>query len=996
MRISMIYRKTVLLIALYFIITTSLLGQETGARYLVIAHDQFYNAARPLAAWKHKKGMRTKIVRLSEIGSTADQIRNYILNAYNTWQVRPEFLLLVGAPNYIPFPQIGVYTDNYYTDMNGDLFNEILSGRLTVHDTLEAKTVVNKILAYERYPETSDSSWFLKGVAIANTDGDWHSDSIYLENMRYWARLMAEANYVKIDTFTDTYGNNSTDVINAVNDGRAFVVYRGSGLNNWYSPFNCNPDACNNGKKLPIVLSMTCSCMGTGATPAAAERWFLTGTPTVPKGAAGYFSTTTVLGNGAHLRSAVNKGFVDAVFVQKKKTFGEACENGRMNVYHLYGATNEYRGWTTIGDPEMNVWISNPRRPVVTHPAVVHLGYNDITVNVTVSGQPEPAALVCAMQSDTVIYETGLTDSSGNASFSLTVPGLDTIYLTVTGHTLLPYEGYMLVSPEGGFVTYLKHGIVDSTGGNNNGRVNPGEIITLPVWVKNYGNDTAFGVVGVLRANGGYASILDSLTDFFDIVPDDSALSNPPFVFGVDSFCDDQTRIDFDLACISTEDTFPSAFSVYVHAPRLTYNGSTITGGNGNNTLEPGETANLILSVENAGSETADGPYAVCRVVASTYVQVDDSVSVYGSIAPDSVRDNAADPFVVTADSTTPIGTAVNLSVEITTAWSVDTLDFCLIVGKKNYLVWNPDLTPNPGIVMNSTLSALGYTGDYATSLPGDLTLYQAVFVCVGVYPNNHVIYEGGPEAVALVDFLNSGGRLYLEGGDVWYYDPMMGGYNFAPHFSIQPVEDGGSDMGPVIGANNTFTAGMLFQYGGENQFMDHINPTGSSFLILSDQNNSYNCGVAYNAGSYRTVGTSFELGALIDGSGVSTKAALLDSIMHFFGIHTGIQEEANGSALNAIVDFRAYPNPSTKNLTIMFQISNSKYQINPKSRFSIKIYDAAGRLIKQFNHLTVQPFNRITWSGTDEIGRTVPAGVYFIHLNAGDKNRMQKVVIVR
>jgi hypothetical protein len=282
----------------------------------------------------------------------------------------------------------------------------------------------------------------------------------------------------------------------------------------------------------------------------------------------------------------------------------------------------------------MNIWISNPRRPVITHPAVVHLGYNSITVNVTVNGQPEPAALVCAMQSDTIIYETGLTDSSGNVSISFTVPGMDTIYLTITGHTLLPYEGYMLVSPEGSFV-----------------------------WVKNYGSDTAPGVTGVLGVTGSVATVIDSLTDFYDIVPNDSALSDPPFIFGVDSFCDDQARIDFNLSCMSAADTFPSVFSVYVHAPKLIYDHSTVAGGNGNNTLEPGETANLVVAVENTGSETAVDPHAVCRVVASAYLRVDDSVSIYGSIVPDSVRDNTADPFIVTADSMTPIGTTVDLSV---------------------------------------------------------------------------------------------------------------------------------------------------------------------------------------------------------------------------------------------------------------------------------------------------------------------------------------------
>ena len=102
-----------ILIALVIFCATSF-AQETGARYLIITHDNYYNYIQPLAQWKHKKGMRTKVVKLSQIGSSASQIKTYITTAYNNWQIPPEFLLLVGAPNYLPFPYVsGTYSDNY-------------------------------------------------------------------------------------------------------------------------------------------------------------------------------------------------------------------------------------------------------------------------------------------------------------------------------------------------------------------------------------------------------------------------------------------------------------------------------------------------------------------------------------------------------------------------------------------------------------------------------------------------------------------------------------------------------------------------------------------------------------------------------------------------------------------------------------------------------------------------------------------------------------------
>jgi flagellar hook assembly protein FlgD len=62
----------------------------------------------------------------------------------------------------------------------------------------------------------------------------------------------------------------------------------------------------------------------------------------------------------------------------------------------------------------------------------------------------------------------------------------------------------------------------------------------------------------------------------------------------------------------------------------------------------------------------------------------------------------------------------------------------------------------------------------------------------------------------------------------------------------------------------------------------------------------------------------------------------------------------------------------------------------------SVTIYDVTGRLVKQWNNPTIQQSSYIIWDGTDDVGRTVPAGVYFVQLkNAGTFIR-KKVVMLR
>jgi hypothetical protein len=57
---------------------------------------------------------------------------------------------------------------------------------------------------------------------------------------------------------------------------------------------------------------------------------------------------------------------------------------------------------------------------------------------------------------------------------------------------------------------------------------------------------------------------------------------------------------------------------------------------------------------------------------------------------------------------------------------------------------------------------------------------------------------------------------------------------------------------------------------------------------------------------------------------------------------------------------------------------------------------------VKQFNRLSatqyggIQPFNQIIWSGTDQNGRQVPAGVYFIQLVVDKTKSVSKVVLLK
>ncbi|MEO0165897.1 MAG: T9SS type A sorting domain-containing protein [candidate division WOR-3 bacterium] len=83
------------------------------------------------------------------------------------------------------------------------------------------------------------------------------------------------------------------------------------------------------------------------------------------------------------------------------------------------------------------------------------------------------------------------------------------------------------------------------------------------------------------------------------------------------------------------------------------------------------------------------------------------------------------------------------------------------------------------------------------------------------------------------------------------------------------------------------------------------------------------------------------------------------------------------------------YPNPFTNHCMIHYALSTMHYAENgvassQKSVVSMKIYNSAGQLVKQFNHLTNYQ-SPILWVGDDDSGHKVSSGVYFIHLKTSD-----------
>jgi flagellar hook assembly protein FlgD len=59
-----------------------------------------------------------------------------------------------------------------------------------------------------------------------------------------------------------------------------------------------------------------------------------------------------------------------------------------------------------------------------------------------------------------------------------------------------------------------------------------------------------------------------------------------------------------------------------------------------------------------------------------------------------------------------------------------------------------------------------------------------------------------------------------------------------------------------------------------------------------------------------------------------------------------------------------------------------------------MNIYDATGRLVKQYNDPTIGLSNDIIWNGLDNAGNIVPSGVYFVRFELGENSVTKSIVL--
>jgi hypothetical protein len=114
--------------------------------------------------------------------------------------------------------------------------------------------------------------------------------------------------------------------------------------------------------------------------------------------------------------------------------------------------------------------------------------------------------------------------------------------------------------------------------------------------------------------------------------------------------------------------------------------------------------------------------------------------------------------------------------------------------------------------------------------------------------------------------------------------------------------------------------------------------------------------------------------------------------------VSVGITESDDTRVAAQNFAFSIEPNPFKEITDIRYGKRDNGYLITDMSNAGIMIYDAGGRLIKNINLQSAihNLKSSVQWDGTDDFGRRVPAGIYFVRIKIDNFEELEKVVLLR
>ena len=619
-----------------------------------------------LVQWRSERGYIVNIASLSQTGSSSSQIKNYIQNAYNTWETPPEYVTLIGDVDgtfsvptfYDTFnaQELNHYGndcegDRPYSQLDGsDLLPEVLVGRISIRSEAEFEVIANKILLYEKATYMDSLGDYYEKAAMA---GDPSSSGNSCAITKEYVKETLEAHGFEDVSIKTSGGSWSSWMEDQLEEGVLYFNYRGYlGMSGFAST---NINNANNGLKLPFATILTC---GTGSfaedNTSMSEAFLRSGTTSNPKGAVASVGTAT-WNTHTMFNNIVDMGMYDGLLADNVGTAGAALASGKLALLNTYPSdpdmwVSAFTLWNNLmGDATTHLWTDTPVVLSVLHPTTLTSGTNFFEVLVTdENNNPIEDALVTWLVSGLGNPINRYTNSMGMVQFSVSSEEVSSSTITVTKQDHQPYQGNLSISNNNLSVNLSMEEDID-------GSAVAGEVVTLSIPLYNYGQSTASNISAVLTSESNYVTINSESISY-------GTITSGQNVYG-----------DFDIAispaAIQGEDlglfiTITDGSNEWSSVVDINVMGSLLYPTSSGD-INAGDTENLTIELTNAGSIDAVGITAEL-LFNGNEIEINDSDGIWENISSNTSL-TCNDCFNITVSGDVIAGTQFLLELHIQT-----------------------------------------------------------------------------------------------------------------------------------------------------------------------------------------------------------------------------------------------------------------------------------------------------------------------------------------
>lgn len=610
--------------------------QNGSVVYVTSQNEDIIEEVSRLVEWRRRKGQTAEIICLNRPNDVAT-IKQAIQDAYDEWDIPPEFIVLVGnGRNNDNFPMAcfderdgAAYryeTDHHFGELDGeDILPEAAVGRIVFANIENLNAIVDKIIQYESEPylgEDEEAGWQQRGAVLA-TD---NRSGLSCIDMSLWTRRVLLDN--GFDSVDQLYYNQNNPEVNPtqfimsnISDGINYMTYRGWCWMNGFDQGNIYN--MQNRRMLPFVVLATCNTGDYGESQFGItwSELFLMNADGGAIGCVGAAGATHTPYN-----NLIVAGITRGIFIEGFTQQGWALMRGKLDLYRNYfdrgdidHPENQGESWLVstyiynlMGDPATDLFTAVPKSIIVDHADEVIEGSSSFTAHVVLVEGEEPVEgiQVCLYCPD-VFQLVELTDENGDVTFGFNPELLEdqeTVMLTVTGHNYMSYLADLDVITPNDFVGSASWEIQDG----DDEVANPGELLDLTVEIMNYGRN---------EPEGQLTATLTSTDPNLEVTEGDFEADEAPAPHN-SVFAEYLVRIGgefpngksarFNLTVQVGEATWESAVNIPVAGAKFTLEQIEWN----EDPLEPGEAADLRIEVRNIGH--ANSPAFTANLVSLT------------------------------------------------------------------------------------------------------------------------------------------------------------------------------------------------------------------------------------------------------------------------------------------------------------------------------------------------------------------------------------------